>query len=197
MAASQPLCSQWTRLLTITSHRNLSVAARHWLSSLYPSELVSSTLLLCKASHVPGLAMIEDDLGDLLSGVLDHWLVSPPPHLPVCGVLPALQSTNANTLNFSTISSQLTSLARAISNLSLLPPLPLPADAPTSEPTLATPAKPPQLLSTLPRDAIIKLIQCEGTDLPSICLCNTANASDTKTHWTLEELHQAQTSPSS
>jgi hypothetical protein len=35
------------------------------------------------------------------------------------------------------------------------------------------------------------LIHCEGTDLSSVHPCNTANASDTKTHWTLEELHQA------
>jgi hypothetical protein len=44
-----------------------------------------------------------------------------------------------------------------------LPPLPLPQDAPTCKPTLATPAEPPRLLSTLPRNAIIKLIHHEGT----------------------------------
>ncbi len=118
-------------------------------------------------------------------------MVSPPPHLPVCGVLPAPQSTNADTLDLSTISSQLTSLPKAISSLSPSPSLPLPADASTSEPTLAAPAKPPQLLSTPPCDAIIKLIHREGTDLPSICPCNTANVSDTKTHWKSEELHWA------
>jgi hypothetical protein len=159
--------------------------------TLYPSELASSMPLFCKASHVPGPALIKNDLEDSLSGVLDQPLVSPPSHLPVCGVLPAPQPTNADALDLSTISLQLTSLAKAISNLSPLPPLPLPADAPTSVPTLATPAKPPQSLSTLPCDAIIKLIHCEGTDLHSICPCNTANRSDTKTHWMLEELHRA------
>jgi hypothetical protein len=117
--------------------------------------------------------------------------VSPPPHLPVCGILPAPHSTNAEALDLSTISSQLTSLAKANRDLSPLPPLPLPTDAPTSEPSSATPAKPPQLLSTLPRDAIIKLIHHEGTNLPSVCPCNTANIPDTKTHLTSEELHQA------
>jgi hypothetical protein len=159
--------------------------------TLYPSELASSVLLSCKASHVLGPALIKDELGDLLSGYLDQLMVSLPPHLPVCGVLPASQPTNADNLDLSTISLQITSLAKAVSILSPMPPLPLPADAPTSEPTLATPAKPPQLLSTLPCDAIIKLIHCEGTDLPSVCLCNTANALDTKTHLTLDELHQA------
>jgi hypothetical protein len=111
--------------------------------TLYPSELASSAPLLCKASHVPGPALIKDELGDLLSRDLDQLLVSPPHHLPVCGVLPALQPTNTDTLDLSTISSQLTSLAKAISNLSPLPPLPLPADAPPCKPTSATPAKPP------------------------------------------------------
>jgi hypothetical protein len=160
--------------------------------TLYPLELAYSAPLSCKASHVPGPALIEDELGDLLLGDLDQLLVSPPHHLPVCGVLPAPQPTNPDTLNFSTISLQLTSLAKAISsNLSPLPPLPLPAGAPTCKPTLATPAKPPGLLSTLPRNAIIKLVHCEGTNLPSVCPCNTANALDTKTNWTLEELHWA------
>jgi hypothetical protein len=99
--------------------------------TLYPSELASFAPLLCKASHVPGPALIEDELGDSLSGDLDQLLVSPPFHLPVCGVLPTPQPTNADTLDLSTISLQLTSLAKAISNLSPLPPLPLHADAPT------------------------------------------------------------------
>jgi hypothetical protein len=159
--------------------------------TLYPSELASSMPLSCKASHVPGPALIKDKLGDLLSGDLDQSLVSPPHHLPVCGVFPASQPTNTDTLDLSTISSQSTSLAKAISNLSPLSLLPLPADAPISKPALATPAKPPRLLSTLPCNAIIELIHCEGTNLPSVCLCKPAKALDTKTHWTLEELHQA------
>jgi hypothetical protein len=99
--------------------------------TLYPLDLASSVPLLCKASHVPGLALIKDELGDSQSRDLDKLLVSLPPHLPVCGILPALQPTNTDTLDFSTISLQLTSLAKVISDLSPLPPLPLPADAPT------------------------------------------------------------------
>jgi hypothetical protein len=85
--------------------------------TLYLSELAFSTPLSCKASHVPGLALIEDELWDLLSGYLDQLLVSPPHHLPVCGVLPAPQPTNADTLNLFTISLQLTLLAKAISSV--------------------------------------------------------------------------------
>jgi hypothetical protein len=72
--------------------------------TLYPSELASSALLLCKASHVPGLALINDELEDLLLGDFDQLLVSLPHHLLVHGVLPAPQPTNADTLDLSTIS---------------------------------------------------------------------------------------------
>jgi hypothetical protein len=64
--------------------------------TLYPSELASSTPLLCKASHVPGPALIKDELGDLLLGDLDQLMVSPPPHLLVYGVLPAQQRRKMN-----------------------------------------------------------------------------------------------------
>jgi hypothetical protein len=65
--------------------------------TLYPSELASSAPLLCKASHVPGPALINDELENLLSGDFDQSLVSPPHHLLVRGVLPAPQPTNADT----------------------------------------------------------------------------------------------------
>jgi hypothetical protein len=66
--------------------------------TLYPLELASSVPLLCKASHVPGLALIEDELGEFLSGNLDPSLVSPLHHLPVCDILSAPQPTSADTL---------------------------------------------------------------------------------------------------
>jgi len=49
----------------------------------------------------------------------------------------------------------------------------------------------PTLLSMLTRDDITHLIHHEGSSLPPIRPCNRANGSDTKTHWTLEELHHA------
>jgi hypothetical protein len=141
----------------------------------------------CKASHAPGPAIIEDGSGASLSGLLDPSLDSPPPVLPVGNVLPTQQPSNAAPMDLSTISSQLISLARAIGHLSpppteVLPPSPIPMDAPSLDPTSETPAKPPQLLSTISCDTIIRLIHREGSDLPSVCPCDTANASDMKTH---------------
>jgi hypothetical protein len=64
---------------------------------------------------------------------------------------------------------------------------PLPSTPPTTNPTIEP--KPPRLLSTLSREAIIILMHHVGVDLPLFCPCDTANGSDTKTHWKLEEIH--------
>ncbi len=45
------------------------------------------------------------------------------------------------------------------------------------------------LLSAMPQESIIKLLHHEGSKLPSIPPCDTANNSDTKTHWSTEEIH--------
>jgi hypothetical protein len=47
------------------------------------------------------------------------------------------------------------------------------------------------LLSTLPRDDIARLVHREGSTFPPVRPCDRANGSDTKTHWTSEELHRA------
>ena len=49
----------------------------------------------------------------------------------------------------------------------------------------------PTLLSTLTRDDITRLVHHEGSSLPPVRPCDRANGSDTKTHWTSEELHRA------
>jgi hypothetical protein len=64
---------------------------------------------------------------------------------------------------------------------------PPPSTPHTTKPTPKP--KPPWLLSTLSRDAIVKLMHRVCVDLPSVSLCDTANESDSKMHWTLEELH--------
>jgi hypothetical protein len=76
----------------------------------------------------------------------------------------------------------------------ILPSTPL---AP-SQPVLAASSSPPSspddailrvtLLSTMPHDSIAKLLHHADSPLPSICPCDTTNISDTKTHWTAEEL---------
>ena len=53
------------------------------------------------------------------------------------------------------------------------------------------PSVSPTLLPTLTRDDITRLVHHEGSFLPPVCPCNRANGSDTKTHWTSEELHHA------
>jgi hypothetical protein len=177
------------------------------LPTHYPSEMASSIVPLSfKASHAPAPVptLIKDDSGVSLSGIPDSFMDSPRSAHPVGGILPAMQPSNnaidqplhKAALDLSTISSQLLSLAKAICHLSpsttvVNPPSHIPADAPTSVPTTEPLIKPLYLLSTLSCEAIIKLLHCEGTNLPSVCLCNTTNASDKKTHWTLEELHRA------
>ncbi len=95
-------------------------------------------------------------------------------------------------LDLTAISQQLKSLAQVVQGMS---PPPLAIAAPNSSPpTEAAPSSNtiplPKLLSTMSRDKGIKHLHHKGMVLPSICPCNTANTSDTKTHWTAEELHR-------
>ncbi len=64
-------------------------------------------------------------------------------------------------------------------------PLPLPSS------DLSLPSDSPTLLPTLSRDDITRLVHHAGSSLPPVCPCDRANGSDTKTHWTAEELHRA------
>jgi hypothetical protein len=50
----------------------------------------------------------------------------------------------------------------------------------------AAPASP--LLSTMTSDEVARLLHHPGTSFPSICPCNMANALDTKTNWSAEQL---------
>jgi hypothetical protein len=47
-----------------------------------------------------------------------------------------------------------------------------------------------RLLSTMSAEEIDRLLHHNGTSFPSVWPCDTANASDTKTHWSTEELHR-------
>jgi hypothetical protein len=49
----------------------------------------------------------------------------------------------------------------------------------------------PVLASTMTWDEIIKLLHFDNSALPSVRPCNMANASNTKTHWSTEELNCA------
>jgi hypothetical protein len=88
------------------------------------------------------------------------------------------------TATLDSVSTQLCSLADAVS--SLTPPA-------STHPPHDDGCKPwssPGFASTMLREEIILLLHCEGSFLPSVHQCDTANASDTKTHWTAEEFHR-------
>jgi hypothetical protein len=53
-----------------------------------------------------------------------------------------------------------------------------------------SPAPTTTLLSALPHDKIMTHFHHPGSTLPAVRPCDTANASDTKTHWSGEEIHR-------
>ncbi len=59
------------------------------------------------------------------------------------------------------------------------PPTREPTDSPTT-----------RLLSTMTSKEITRLLHHPGTTFPSVRPCDTENSSDTKTHWSVEELHR-------
>ena len=81
-------------------------------------------------------------------------------------------------VDLAAVASQLQSIAASV-----LPPLP---PLSTSPPV----PKPPVLLSTMTSDEISRLLHHPDTSFPDVRPCDTANASDTKTHWSSEELHR-------
>ena len=62
--------------------------------------------------------------------------------------------------------------------------------SPSSAPPEVEPMAPKLLLSLSP-DEVVHLVHRPGSLPPPVCPCNWSNGSDTKTHWTLEELHRA------
>ncbi len=80
-------------------------------------------------------------------------------------------------VDLSHIASQLQSIAASV----------LPSSV--ASPPSAAPPKTPILLSTMSSDEVARLLHHPNTSLPDIRPCDTANASDTKTHWLSEEIH--------
>jgi hypothetical protein len=75
------------------------------------------------------------------------------------------------------ISKQLQVLSDRLSGLTVSPP-PSDLDA-------------PKLLSSLSHEEVVPLAHRPGSALPPVRPCDWSNGSDTKTHWTSEELHHA------
>jgi hypothetical protein len=94
-------------------------------------------------------------------------------------------------VDLSTVSDQLQLLVKAISSLRSQgnsPPSHLSRKLSQPAPDGSQPS--PILASTMSRDEVMSLLHHAGSSLPPICPCNTANASDTKTHWPPNELHR-------
>ncbi len=85
--------------------------------------------------------------------------------------------------NIASVSQHLKLLSDCLSGLAD-PPSPAPAP-PEIEPVA------PKLLSSLSPDEVVRLVHRPGSSPPPVCPCNWSNGSNTKKHWTLEELHHA------
>jgi hypothetical protein len=156
--------------------------------NLYPSEVSPST---CMVTPAPALAIVEDD----------ECLLMYAPQIPVHSS-PALPLTpGGSSMDVSSIAVQLWALADMVnslmsSSLATSERLPPSLCSSTSESSPTTHDAPNvtlnhvSLLSAMPQESIIKLLHHESSKLPSICPCNTANNSDTKTHWSAEEIHR-------
>jgi hypothetical protein len=59
----------------------------------------------------------------------------------------------------------------------------------TSTDLAVNPLPSPTLLSALPPEKIVELFHHPGSPLPAVRPCDMANDSDSKTHWSAEELH--------
>jgi hypothetical protein len=128
--------------------------------------------------------MIKDNNGTTLPSAEHPILTSSMPSLAV--IIAAL-------------STHLKSLAGAADRVtSSLSPTPQPHSSPTplawgvnEVPPMDSDDEPMScLLSTMSSEEIAHLVHHPGTSFPLVRLCNTANASNTKTHWSAEEFHQ-------
>ncbi len=149
--------------------------------SLYPSE---QPPLSCTVTHTP--ALIKDDLSatDVFSNaatLTGPTAVPPePPPSPMSGA--ALLHLDVLTIDVSTLSSHLRSLADKVCPSSG-PPIP-PIPGPPSPVALV-------LLSTMTCNGVLKLLHHSTSSPPADRPYDTPNNSNTKTHWTLEEIHCA------
>jgi len=98
--------------------------------------------------------------------------------LVVVSALP--DATSAPPVDLAQVASQLQSIVASVLS---------PSAQASPSPTLAPP-KTPTLLSTMSPEEISRLLHHPNTSFPDVCPCDTANASDTKTHWSSEEIHR-------
>jgi hypothetical protein len=153
----------------------------------------SRFLQRCQLQHLPRFpvspALVEDD---------DNNDV-PLPTLP-SRLAPDSSKMPSPDVELSVLSNHLKRLTDAVNRLtsaptpaisSSPPPLDIDAEEPLS-PLTGEPTDSPTswLLSTMTSEEITRLLHHPGTMFPSVHPCNTANSSDTKTHWSVEDLHR-------
>jgi hypothetical protein len=90
------------------------------------------------------------------------------------------KSTTFSVDNLALISKHLQVLVDWLSDLTVSPP-----------PSLGLDPVAPKLLSSLSHEEVVWLVHRPSSALPPVCPCDWSNGSDTKIHWTSEELHCA------
>jgi hypothetical protein len=163
----------------------------------YPSEMSPSSSTASPSHVLP--VLIEDDVSPSLSS--DSPLVcsesSAPPHESLDPIHESMAPPSPSaSVDLNSVSHQLQQLIATVGQIrqvlsNSLRPAPLSSPDTDDSTTAQVPeTSTPWLLSTLLADKIQCLIHTPGTSFPPVRPCDTANASNTKTHWSAEELHR-------
>ncbi len=152
----------------------------------YPSTVTPAVSQATPSPLLP--AAVEDDADDSLHATTSSSPASHPVH--------------DDTIDLGALLSQINNLTDAIHRLT-------PSLSPSSDPSAPSSMQPTPsavnvldtqlaagyetatcLLSTMSTEEIAWLLHHDGTSFPSVWPCDTANGSDTKTHWSAKELHR-------
>jgi hypothetical protein len=127
------------------------------------------------------IAQVACDINnDLPPPIVDTKLELPTFFSLVPKQLRRAKSTTLSVDNLALISKHLQVLLDWLSGLTVSLP-----------PSLGLDPVAPKLLSSLSHEEVVWLVHHPGSALPPVHPCDWSNGSDTKTHWTSEELHRA------
>ncbi len=165
----------------------LNYVQPHCPAAVFPSK---GSPALSNATPSPvSLALVEDDdNNDVPLPTLPSWLAPNSSKIPSPDV------------DLSVLSNHLKRLTDTVNRLTSAPTLTLSSSPPPQDINAREPLSPPtgeptdsptsRLLSTMTSKEITRLLHHPGTKFSSVRPCDTANSSDTKTHWSVEELHR-------
>jgi hypothetical protein len=153
--------------------------------SVVPFHKVSPSALVTSKAPLP-LVTIKPEYNTNTDKVMyaSHW-----PKYPPSPATPQIKVSVPNP-DMATVSAQLRCLEDVVASLWdswANDTTPLTALIPTATST-NTPAL--VLLSSMSMEEIVSLVHHDGSALPSVRPCDTANESDSKMHWTAEEIHR-------